>query len=121
MVDPLLTLQTLYFTLGMAYNGVSQWRLSQGRTPLASTSPVVGAVVMLAYAVSLGLGVAGLALPYRVAMVPFVIIGATSGTTKHLRVYRERPEAYASRGAWLAAIAINSFGLLCNGAVLLGA
>ncbi len=110
----LLKLQLLYFVLGLGYNVISYIKAATGGKPLASTSPVTGAIFMVVYALILLAGYNGFHRVYRGLLVLILISGGYSGIIKHFIVYAQQPDAYSSQLAWIVAITINIFGAVLN-------
>lgn len=110
----LLILQCVYAALGVGYNVVSYARTAMGHAPLSTTSPFVGAAVLLIYALCLLTGVYRKITAYRLAMAFFVVVLGYGGVVKHLLNYPDGLSLYYSLTAYVIAIGINVYGLVLN-------
>jgi hypothetical protein len=113
-LNHLLKLQVLYAVLGLGYNGVSFFLSSIGQKPLASTSPVLGAISMVVYGLFLIPGFRGAITLYRILMAVAIVVIGYGGVVQHFINIFTQPQVYSSMLAWAAAVLINIFGLVLN-------
>ena len=113
-LERLLRLQFLYCLLGILFNVISAYLLSQGMKALTPTEPLAGIVVMSIYGLFLLSGKMRQIRLYRVLMGLAVMIFIYSGIIKHMISLTQNPELYFSLASGLIAIAINLFGLILN-------
>lgn len=110
----LLKLQLFYCFLGVGYNVISYLLvLFEGRR-LSANAPMTGGVFMLFYGLCLITGYKQLLKPYRIIMSLFVVVIGYTGFIVHFLLYLRQPAVYHSLLAFLAAVAINFFGLILN-------
>jgi hypothetical protein len=116
----LLSLQVMYFVLGMLYNGVSLYLTSTGKPGLAPTQPVLGAISMITYALLLIPGYLRQITVYRILMGFAILVMGYGGVVTHIINIFTQPQVYSSILAWGAAVGINLFGLVLNVIAVLG-
>jgi hypothetical protein len=116
----LLSLQVMYFVLGMLYNGVSLYLTSTGKPGLAPTQPVLGAISMITYALFLIPGYLRQITVYRILMGFAILVMGYGGVVTHIINIFTQPQVYSSILAWGAAVGINLFGLVLNIIAVLG-
>ena len=116
----LLRFQSLYCFLGILFNLISWWMLSQGETGLTPTDPLIGIGVMLTYGLFLIPGKMGKLKLYRIIMGLAVSVFGYGGVIKHIILLTQSPEMYYSVIAGVIAILINLFGLVLNLMAALG-
>jgi hypothetical protein len=110
----LLSLQVMYFVLGMLYNGVSLYLTTTGKPGLAPTQPVLGAISMITYALLLIPGYLRQITVYRILMGFAILVMGYGGVVTHVINIFTQPQVYSSILAWGAAVGINLFGLVLN-------
>lgn len=113
-LSTLLRYQAAYAAMGVAYNLISHLVVAYGGAPLSTTPPVQGGVAMAVYGLALLTGVYGKISVYRVLMGLAIVVYGYGGIVKHLILYSQNPELYASFVAWALAVGINVFGLVLN-------
>ncbi|MEL6254316.1 MAG: hypothetical protein AAFR87_20075 [Bacteroidota bacterium] len=113
-LERLVRLQFIYCLLGILFNVISLYLLSQGNKALTPTEPLAGIVVMSIYGLFLLSGKMRQIRLYRVLMGLAVAIFIYSGIIKHMISLSQSPEVYFSIGSGVLAIAINLFGLILN-------
>lgn len=116
----LLKLQLIYCLLGILFNLISAYLLSQGMKALTPTEPLAGIAVMSIYGLFLLSGKMGQIRLYRVLMGLALVIFLYSGIIKHMVSLSQNPELYFSIGSGVSAIAINLFGLILNARAAMG-
>ena len=110
----LLSLQVIYFVLGMLYNGLSLYLTTIGAPPLAPTQPVLGSVSMITYALFLIPGYLRKITLYRILMGVAILVMGYGGVVTHIINIFTQPQVYSSILSWGAAVGINLFGLVLN-------
>lgn len=110
----LLLLQVIYFILGILYNGVSLFLISQGQPGLAPTQPVMGTISMITYALFLIPGYLHKITLYRILMGVAIIVIGYGGVVTHVVNIFTQPQLYSSILSWALAVGINLFGLVLN-------
>jgi len=110
----LLLLQVIYFILGILYNGVSLFLISQGQPGLAPTQPVMGTISMITYALFLVPGYLRKITLYRILMGVAIIVIGYGGVVTHIINIFTQPQLYSSILSWALAVGINLFGLVLN-------
>jgi len=110
----LLLLQVIYFILGILYNGVSLFLISEGQPGLAPTQPVMGTISMITYALFLIPGYLRKLTLYRVLMGVAIIVIGYGGVVTHIINIFTQPQLYSSFMSWALAVGINLFGLVLN-------
>ncbi|MBN1690324.1 MAG: hypothetical protein JW901_04825 [Dehalococcoidia bacterium] len=110
----LLLLQVIYFVLGILYNGVSLFLISQGEPGLAPTQPVMGTISMITYALFLIPGFLRKITLYRILMGVAIIVIGYGGVVTHIINIFTQPQLYSSIVSWALAVGINLFGLVLN-------
>lgn len=107
----------IYFVMAIAYNIFSQMCLDLTGRKLAPTDPANGIlVVSLVYVVFLLRDQVPLPAFIFLAII-WILVIARFGIFQHLVSYAL--DSYRSRAAWVAAIAINLFGVLVMGALVI--
>ena len=106
-------LQMLYAYVGIMYNVGSLLAVRSGQTPWASTDAVVGVATVSLYGLFLSSGLMKNLTLYRVLMTISVILFGYGGVITHL-LNVGHLELYQSIWTWIAAPAINGFGLILN-------
>ena len=106
----------IYFVTALAYNILGQVWLDAFGKKFSSTDPITGIqVISLVYMIFMLRDL----LPepgFVVLMAVWLAAIARFGIFQHLLNYSD--ESYLSRGTWIAAIAINLFGVLLLAALL---
>jgi len=110
----LLLLQVTYFILGILYNGVSLYLISQGGKGLAPTQPVMGTISMIVYALFLIPGYMKKITLYRILMGVAILVLGYGGVVTHIINIFTQPQLYSSIVSWALAVGINLFGLVLN-------
>ncbi len=110
----LLRLQVIYFILGIVYNAVSLYLISQGGKGLAPTQPVMGTISMIGYALFLIPGFLNKRILYRILMGVAVLVIGYGGVVTHVINIFTQPQLYLSVLSWALAVGINLFGLVLN-------
>jgi len=113
-LSTLLLLQVIYFILGILYNGVSLFLISQGQPALAPTQPVTGTITMVIYALFLIPGYLRKITLYRILMGVAILVIGYGGVVTHIINIFTQPQVYSSIISWTAAVGINLFGLVLN-------
>ena len=113
-LSTLLLLQVIYFILGILYNGVSLFLISQGQPALAPTQPVTGTITMVIYALFLIPGYLRKITLYRILMGIAILVIGYGGVVTHIINIFTQPQVYSSIISWTAAVGINLFGLVLN-------
>jgi multisubunit Na+/H+ antiporter MnhB subunit len=113
-LSTLLRLQVIYFILGILYNGVSLFLMSQGQPGLAPTQPVMGTISMIIYALFLIPGYLRKITLYRILMGVAIIVIGYGGVVTHIINIFTQPQLYSSIISWALAVGINLFGLVLN-------
>ena len=106
-------LQMLYAYVGIMYNVGSLLAVRNGQTPWASTDAVVGVAAVSLYGLFLSSGLMKNLTLYRVLMSISVVQFGYAGVITHLLSVGHL-ELYHSIWTWIAAPAINGFGLILN-------
>jgi len=119
-LSTLLLLQVIYFILGILYNGVSLFLISQGQLGLAPTQPVMGTISMITYAIFLIPGYLRKITLYRILMGVAILVLGYGGVVTHIINIFTQPQVYSSILSWAAAVGINLFGLVLNIIAVLG-
>ncbi|MEM8890358.1 MAG: hypothetical protein AAGD28_20450 [Bacteroidota bacterium] len=119
-LERLLSLQFLYCLLGIFFNVISLYLISEGSQALTPTEPLAGIVVMSIYGLFLLSGKMRQIRLYRILMGLAVGIFIYSGIIKHMISLYQSPELYFSIGSGVLAIAINLFGLILNARAAMG-
>jgi hypothetical protein len=112
-LNRLLILQMLYAYAGIMYNVGSLLAVRNGQAPWASTDAVIGVAAMSLYGLSLSTGLMKNLAIYRLLMIVSVLLFGYGGVIAHLLNFG-RLELYQSVWTWIAAPAVNSFGLILN-------
>jgi len=110
----LLSLQVIYFILGILYNALSLYLTTIGNAPLAPTQPVLGTISMITYALFLIPGYLRKLTLYRILMGVAILVIGYGGVVTHIINILTQPQIYSSMLSWAAAIGINLFGLVLN-------
>ena len=110
----LLSLQVIYFVLGMLYNGLCLYLTTIGAPPLAPTQPVLGTISMITYALFLIPGYLRKITLYRILMGVAILVMGYGGVVTHIINIFTQPQVYSSILSWGAAVGINLFGLVLN-------
>ena len=113
-LDKLLRLQLLYCLLGVLFNVVSYWFLTQHGKALTSTEPISGLVAMSIYGLMLLPGKIRELNVYRILMVIAILIFGYGGIVNHFILYPQSPELYHSLPIAIFGMSINIFGLIWN-------
>jgi hypothetical protein len=113
-LSDLLRLQVIYVILGILYNGVSLYLISQGGKGLAPTQPVMGTISMLVYALFLIPGYLRKRTLYRILMGVAILVIGWGGVVTHIINIFTQPQLYSSILSWALAVGINLFGLVLN-------
>jgi len=116
----LLQLQLLYYLLGMAFNAVSIYGMSNGAQQLTPNDPYSGSIAMTVYALFLISGFLKKIPFYRILMGLAVLLLGYGGVLKHIQFLQETPELYNSTAAAIIGPGINVFGLILNVMAALG-
>ncbi len=117
----LIKLQALYCLLGIGYNVVSLVLAKTGGSPLSSTSPVTGFIVMAAYGGCVAVGALHYVRIYRVLMALSVLVLGYGGIVIHVMNFMAgRTFLYDSTAAWAVAVGINVYGIVLNFIAALG-
>jgi hypothetical protein len=119
-LSDLLRLQVIYVILGILYNAVSLYLISQGGKGLAPTQPVMGTISMLVYALFLIPGFLHKRTLYRILMGAAVLVIGYGGVVTHIINIFTQPQLYLSTLSWALAVGINLFGLVLNIVAALG-
>ncbi|OAO02104.1 hypothetical protein A8B75_13250 [Sphingomonadales bacterium EhC05] len=106
-------LQIIWVILGLSYNVVSYWRLTEGKSQLAPTSPVAGAIFMAICGVVILAGLIGAQRISKFIIPVLTLFLIYSGVFLHINAYWENTNLpdYASKLPWFAAILINIYGV----------
>ncbi|GAC1569984.1 MAG: hypothetical protein NVS3B3_24290 [Aquirhabdus sp.] len=113
----ILRLQFVYLLLAVTYNLTSLVCLNKFGQPLTPTNPLAGLVMLAGFGFALLANVCRFDGAYKWLMLIFALIIGIGGVLTHL--IRGYSELYSSRGAWLAAILINVYGVaVCIGGFL---
>jgi len=110
----LLLLQWTFCLFGIAYNGVSYFRIRSNHQALTPTPPLTGTMFLLFYGACLIAGHLGFLTFYRWIMLPFVLLFGYFGVYKHFTGYAQKPNMYVSGFTCFVAMAINAWGTLLN-------
>lgn len=110
----LIRLQCLYYILGMLFNFVSIYYLSQGEQQLTPNDPYIGCLVMTLYAFALLPGLKQKVRSYRILMFIAVLILGYGGVIRHYEIYQVTPELFCCTAAAIIGPGINVFGLILN-------
>lgn len=119
-LEKLLKLQLLYCLLGILFNLISSYMLSQGMKALTPTEPLAGIMVMSLYGLFLISGKMNQIRLYRILMGLALVIFIYGGIIKHIISLAQNPELYYSTTSGLLAIGINIFGWVLNLIAALG-
>jgi len=110
----LLQVQYVYFALGMLFNFVSIFSISQGEQQLTPNDPFTGSLVMTIYAFCLLPGLKQKIKSYRILMFIAVIILGYGGVFRHIELFQNSPGLYSSTASAIIGPGINFFGLILN-------
>jgi len=110
----LLRLQVIYVILGILYNAVSLYLISQGGKGLAPTQPVMGTISMIVYALFLIPGFLRKQTVYRILMGLAILVLGYGGVVTHIINIFTQPQRNLSVTSWALAVGINLFGLALN-------
>jgi hypothetical protein len=116
----LLFLQVVYSLMGIGYNVVSFLVKASGGGQLSTTTPAIGAAVMICYGLFLIPGYLHSLRSYRILMLIAIIAIGYGGIVTHVVNYSRDPSLYQSLTAWIFAVGINLFGLCLNVIASLG-
>ncbi|MEM6526630.1 MAG: hypothetical protein AAF693_22750, partial [Bacteroidota bacterium] len=100
----LLYLQLFYAILGLLFNLISWWLVSDSGKGLTPTDPKGGIIAMLVYAAFLIPGKMNRLTLYRGLMLLAVLIFGYSGIIKHILTLAQSPEVYYSLAVGVLAI-----------------
>jgi len=110
----LIQLQLLYYALGMVFNFVSMYTISQANQQLTPNDPYIGCLVMTIYATFLLPGLKQKVKTYRILMVIAALLLGYGGVYHHIEIYQSSPELFCCTAAAIIGPGINVFGLIVN-------
>lgn len=117
----LLLLQAAYAILAIAFLLVSIWRSHTYGAPLSPAPIPVSITAFIVYSATLLLAKFDRLTWYRIAMAFWVVLMGSSGVIGNaMNFIQTGTEGYSSLGGWIAAIGINSYGLIWNVIAALG-
>ena len=98
-----------YFALAIGYNVVSLALREMTRRPLAPTEPIQGILIMALLYVIYASESALDSVAWTALIAVLLVVIAWFGVYRHVIAYR--PDRYATRMSWAAAIGINVYGV----------
>jgi hypothetical protein len=120
VLSRLLLLQIVYCLMGIGYNVASYLIQASGGGQLSTTTPAIGAAVMICYGLFLIPGYLRSLRIYRILMLIAIIVIGYGGIVKHVMNYARDPSLYRSLTVWIFAVGINLYGLCLNVMASLG-
>jgi hypothetical protein len=107
-------MQLTWVGLGLAYNAISWWRMTTGNSALSPTDPFAGAVFIIICGCLIVFGIKGVRSLSKFVIPLFALLLLYSGVGLHVSAFVSDSSliGYASFVSWLAAVLINSFGVI---------
>ena len=107
-------MQLAWVGLGLAYNGISLWRISSGNTALSPTDPVAGSVFIVICGLVILAGIKGAHPLYKFIIPVLALLLLYSGVGLHAMAFVRDADllGYASFASWLAAVMVNTYGAI---------
>jgi hypothetical protein len=114
-LNTVLLAQVYYLVLAYSYNLMSIQRVSEGLSPLAKGNPQLLMILLFPFVVVTCVGQFGKVRAFYFLSIISSIALFIKGVLPHFQVFFDESylNNYASKGAWLAAILINLFGVVC--------
>lgn len=117
----LLILQFTFAILSLSYLAASYLRETQGDGPLSAAPIIPSMISFVIYSTFLVAGVLRKHTLYRVLMgIAVVGYGSTGVVLNIVNYFLDGQEDYSSLGAWILAVAINSYGTIWNVLAMFG-